>query len=164
MNAGMNATMSAAAGSPDHDLAEEVSCAGELTACLEQEQRQLAAMDTAESLHQTIVAKNVLVAKMSTLAERRHKALAAQGLPASEAGMRVWLEKSSAASPLWNALLDCARRARELNQTNGMLINTHMARTRAALSVLQQKPAGSTVYGPDGQQDMRGGSRTRVVG
>lgn len=156
--------MSAAAGSPDRDLAEEVSCAAELSACLEQEQRQLTAMDAAESLQQTIVAKNVLVAKMTSLAERRHKALAAQGFPASEAGMRDWLKKSPAATPLWNELLDCARRARELNQTNGMLINTHMTRTRAALSVLQQKPADSTVYGPDGQQDMRGGSRTRVVG
>lgn len=149
---------------PDQHLAEEVSCASELAACLEREQRQLSAVDTAEALQQTIAAKNLLVARMTSLAERRHKALAEQGYAASEAGMRAWLEKSSASLPIWNELLNAARRARELNQINGTLINTHMARTRAALSVLQQKPAGSTVYGPDGQQDMRGGGRTLVVG
>jgi flagella synthesis protein FlgN len=101
---------------------------------------------------------------MTTLAERRHKALAASGFPASEAGMCAWLEKFPAALSNWNALLQSARRARELNQINGTLINTHMARTRAALSVLQQVPSDSTVYGPDGQQDMRGGARTLVVG
>lgn len=153
-----------AAVSPDQYLAEEVSCAAELTACLEQEQQQLCAIDAAEALQQTIIAKNVLVAKMTSLAERRHKALGANGFTASEAGMMAWLEKSPAALSTWNELLQSARRARELNQVNGTLINTHMARTRAALSILQQMPADSTVYGPDGQQDMRGGTRTLVVG
>ena len=149
---------------PDQDLAEEVSCARELSTCLELEQRQLANVDGADSLQATVAAKNLLVAKMTSLAERRHKALAACGFAPSEAGMRAWLEQSPASSTLWNELLVAARRARDLNQTNGMLINTHMARTRSALSVLQQKPAGSTVYGPDGQQDMRGSGRTLVVG
>ncbi len=153
-----------AASSPDQHLAEEVSCANELAACLEQEQRQLVAVESAEVLQQTVIAKNVLVARMTTLAERRHKALAAKGFPASEAGMCAWLEQFPASLSTWNALLEAARRARELNQINGTLINTHMARTRAALSVLQQVPSDSTVYGPDGQQDMRSSTRTVVVG
>lgn len=148
---------------PGSSLAEETSAAQELLRCLEEEQRQLTSAQV-DSLPDTVARKAVMVSRMSTLAQRRHRLLAAAGHAASEAGMQSWLQLQPGFEAAWQELLELARRARELNQTNGILINTQLARTRAALSVLQQRPQGSTVYGPDGQQDLSAGGRTLVVG
>jgi flagellar biosynthesis protein FlgN len=152
-------------GTPAHTLAEEIEVAAELTACLRAEQQQLQAID-ADALPQTIIGKNVLVARLTTLSGRRHRALSAAGYPASEAGMQSWLEEAQEAQPArpaWEQLREAMRRAQELNNTNGILINSQLARTRQALSILNQQPEGS-VYGPDGQQNVKTGNRGYVIG
>lgn len=150
-----------------HTLYEESQAAQELTECLQQEQSQLVAVDV-EALQQTTARKNVLVGRMTALAIQRHRALAAAGFPASEAGMLAWLGQTpapaTALKAAWQQLLAQAQQAREINRTNGMLITTHLMRTQAALNVLHQQPQRSGVYGPNGQPDFRTGGRTLVVG
>ena len=81
--------------------------------------------------------------------------LTMQGLGTYSYSGTLALQKSDG---VWKVVPDLASVHPELQP------DTHLARTRAALSVLQQKSADSTVYGPDGQQDMRGSARTLVVG
>lgn len=148
---------------PGQTLYEETRAARELTECLQQEQAQLVAADV-DALPATTERKNQLVARMAELAGKRHKALAGAGFPASEAGMLAWLAEFPALKATWQDLLAQASEARELNRANGMLINTHLQRTRSALNVLRQQPEGSGVYGPNGQASVGGAGRRLVVG
>jgi len=101
--------------------------------------------------------KNDKAAELTQLGEARSALVrAATGLD-NPLAMNAWLKRYDAdgrlgAAKRWEALLDLARRAKALNETNGLVINTRLAHNEQALSILMGANASSTrIYGRDGQ-------------
>lgn len=154
------------AANPAAHLAQEIEAADRLVALLKQEQAHLIKADI-EALTALTEEKAKAVASMSELAMARHRSLASSGLPATEEGMQQWMKSpapTAAANRAWSQLLELMRTAKELNRTNGILINTHLSRNQAALGVLQQNTQGGAFYGPDGQASAKSTGRGLVVG
>lgn len=157
--------------SPAAHLNQELDAVRELLDLLQQEQAQLVTGDI-DSLSALTAKKTVIVGRMAELATSRHRALAAAGFSGDEAGMKAWLQRAEASTDSgtaavgksWVELLTLAQSANQLNRTNGVLINTHMARNQAALNVLQGNPQGGNLYGPDGQASKKTEARGVVVG
>lgn len=155
--------MQKSASSPSDSLGEEFSAGKALLQLLKTEQELLIQADV-DGLARLTEDKAKTVARMSELALRRHRSLAAAGFEASEAGMQNWVKGKSLAEKSWNELLEVGRQAKEQNRVNGMLITQHMARTQNALKILQGTPQGGNLYGPDGQSTSQSSRRTLVVG
>jgi flagella synthesis protein FlgN len=155
--------MTQAQHSPASSLAQELEAARELLDCLQQEQAHLIQADIA-ALAVCAERKNVLVGRMTALAEARLASLASAGHPATEAGMLAWMAgQQDAVRNDWRALLTLAASGKELNRTNGLLIHQHMNRNQSGLQALRGggQPA---VYGRDGQQNVRTSGRSFVAG
>ena len=151
---------------PANNLHEEQKVAGRLIAILQQEQACLIDANI-EGLSALTEEKATAVTQLSELAKSRHNQLALIGFASSEAGMQEWLNSTNvnaAAEKSWTELLSLAKSAKELNLTNGLLINKHMAHNQNALNVLQINPQGGNFYGPDGQAAAKPGSRNLVIG
>lgn len=147
-------------------LREEHQAALGLLAVLRQEQLKLVDADI-DGLLVLTAEKTTVVAHMSELASRRHRALSAAGFAASEAGMQAWLDSASALEDCrqdWQDMLSVLESAQELNRTNGLLINKHAARNQQALSVLQSGTQVGNIYGPNGQATMTSIGRRLVIG
>lgn len=163
--------MHSSVSSPVATLVEELDTAHHLQQLLQLEQTQLIKADI-DGLTALTEQKATLVARMTELAKSRHRALAAAGFPAAEAGMQTWLHSIPAATDgsaakarkSWIDLLALAQSAKQLNRTNGILINMHLARNQTALNVLRGNTQGGNFYGPDGQQSMKAAARGLVVG
>lgn len=152
--------------SPADTLGDELNAGKALLELLQQEQECLINADI-DGLTKVTEEKTKAVARMTELAQKRHRTLGAAGFDASESGMETWLKSpaaKAAASVPWNDLLALARQAKELNRTNGILIGQHMARSQMALNVLQGPPQGGNMYGPDGQAAGKTTSRKLVIG
>jgi flagella synthesis protein FlgN len=152
---------------PTTTLRDELQLINSVLELMKQEQQFLVAAD-GDGLAAITPQKSALVQQMAGLAARRHQALGAAGVAASEAGMEDWLagSNSEAARSLWLELLERTREAKEINRVNGMLINKQMMNTQVVLNAMRT-PAGnadSTVYGPSGQTIAGGPSRRYVVG
>ena len=147
-------------------LAEEVRAAGALLDLLRLEQTHLIDANIDELIKVT-EEKTKIVARMGELSLGRHRALQSAGLEASEEGMQKWASNpatDASAAQSWNALLELAREAKELNRTNGLLIGRHLARNQSALNVLHGNAQGGNMYGPNGQSASQPGSRRLVIG
>lgn len=152
--------------SPADSLTEEQQAASRLLQVLKQEQALLieANIDQLAALTEQ---KSKLVARMTELAGARHRALGSAGFDARESGMQAWLANTPASAAIaksWNELLELARAAKELNRTNGVLINRQMTRNQETLSVLQGNRQGGNFYGPNGQSTTKTTTRGLVVG
>ena len=155
---------------PADSLPQEQQAARVLIDLMQQEQAALIAADI-DSLTMITERKTPVVAQMSELATKRHRALATLGHAASEIGMQAWIETGHSGQPAhpqaataWNALLAMARQAKEINRINGLLISSHIARNQNALNVLRVQSGGGNLYGPDGQATSRGLGRGLVAG
>lgn len=83
--------------------------------------------------------KAPLIESLNAIEAQRNKALAAQGFAADREGMQSWLHqnpKEQQTNKLWKALLAGAKRARDLNNLNGQLVNQQLQMTGEALAVL----------------------------
>lgn len=150
--------------SPAASLGEEISIGNTLLQLLKQEQEHLIHANL-DGLTGVTEEKTSAVARMTALALHRHRTLAAAGFEASESGMQRWVATAPAAViKSWDDLLGIARQAKELNRTNGLLINQHITRNQNALNVLQGNQNGGGMYGPNGQATSKNSSRTLVVG
>jgi flagella synthesis protein FlgN len=129
-------------------------------------EQQLLISADADGLATITPNKLQLAQRAATLARVRHKALAAAGFTAGEAGMEPWLAVggSDEQRQEWNRLLDLTREAKELNRVNGMLVNRQLGQAQAALGALRGTGGGAGVYGPGGQTVSTGPSRRFVVG
>ena len=158
--------MEAFGSSPADSLDEEHKAAVQLLQLLKLEQTHLVEADI-DALTALIEAKSKIVARMTELAKWRHRTLGDIGFEATETGMQAWLASSgehAAAGKSWTELLAVAQSAKELNRTNGLLINRHMTRNQNSLNILMGNPQGSNVYGPNGQASSKASSRGFVVG
>lgn len=98
--------------------------------------------------------KNGLAAELTALAARRSESLAAAGLTLDRAGMAAWFAahpKETHARAIWSSLLSLASQARELNRSNGELIQMRMQHNALALETLLGTSTSLSLYGPDGQ-------------
>lgn len=151
---------------PGTQLAREQDVTNALLTLLRQEQASLVQADI-NSVTDLLNEKSLLVAQATDLAVARHQALASAGHEASEAGMQAWIATQapqSDAVQTWHSLLELAREAKEINRTNGLLINQQLSRNEAALNVLRGGESSANTYGPNGQTSTRPVSRSRVVG
>jgi flagella synthesis protein FlgN len=147
-------------------LAQEIDATERLVAMLKQEQEHLIHADI-ERLTALTEEKSKAVSQLAELASLRHRRLAEAGLPANEEGMQHWMKRLAPSAPAlgaWSRLLELMGSAKELNRTNGVLINSHLARNQTALNVLQQNAQGGTFYGPNGQASAKPTGRGLVVG
>lgn len=104
--------------------------------------------------------KSEQIFQLSQLAEARNHYLSGQGC----SDMEQWLKRldsNEAATPAatWKQLLNEAREAQHLNQTNGVMIETRLQHNQKALAVLQAAANQTSVYGPDGQPQGSGMGR-----
>lgn len=144
-------------------LVEEIGRLEAFIALLEREQALLETGET-EALHPLIEQKNALAGALAEFDRSRERALAQLGLPAGRAGIEAWLA-SEAGAPYqakWQRLLELAQRARDLNETNGKLIQLHLSHHQQAFAALMSAANQITTYGPDGQQ--QGGLGGRILG
>lgn len=150
---------------PAGSLSEENKAARSLLQLLQQEQDRLVAAEI-DGLPELTEEKAKVVARLTELATIRHNALASAGFEAKESGMKAWLEKtaSNTINKSWTELLSMVRRAKEMNRTNGLLINKHMVRNQQAITVLRGTPQGGNFYGPDGQARAYSSTRGLVIG
>lgn len=152
--------------SPLTTLNDELALISSLVELMKQEQRHLVDIDV-DGLTDLTPHKSQLVQDMAALAARRHRALAALGMDASETGMQAWLATASeGANALWRQLLALTVEAKELNRVNGMLISKQMAHTQVIMQAMRTPAAAasSNLYGPDGQATGPAASRRYVVG
>jgi flagellar biosynthesis protein FlgN len=148
----------------DH-LNEEYDAMASLLELIKQEQKYLIEANI-EDLTKATEGKSKIVEKIAELAKDRHQGLASAGYPPNDASMQIWLEKTSdiVASSIWSKLLEIAQSAKELNRTNGLLINQHLTRNRNALNALQGTSDGSHFYGPNGRSTTKPSPRRLVIG
>lgn len=152
--------------SPAATLKDESETANHLVEVLKREQAHLIDADI-DALAAVIEAKTQLVTQMASLTTARYQALAAAGFAGEEAGMQEWLTSANAlaaAQQSWSELLAIVQAAKELNRTNGLLINKHMSRNADALNVLRGNAQSNSLYGPNGQATSKTGSRGLVIG
>jgi flagella synthesis protein FlgN len=150
---------------PAGSLNEEHKAARSLLQLLQQEQDRLVAAKI-DGLPELTEEKAKLVARLAELATMRHNALASAGFEPKESGMKAWLEKaaSNTIKKSWSDLLSLVRHAKEMNRTNGMLINKHIVRNQLAINVLKGTPQDGNFYGPDGQARAYTSKRGLVIG
>ena len=153
--------------SPISTVSAEQQHVSALIALMKQEQTLLVAAD-ADGLVELTPRKNTLLQELADLSSQRHAALVAAGCEGSEAGMEPWLAVggNEDARAQWEALLELARQAKELNRVNGMLINKQLAHNQGVLNALRT-PAGAQstgVYGASGQTLGSGPSKRYVIG
>jgi flagella synthesis protein FlgN len=152
--------------SPGATLRDEQQVIGSIVELMKTEQQLLISAD-ADGLSTITPNKLQLAQRAATLSRVRHKALAAAGFPAGEAGMEPWLAVGGNAEQrdAWNRLLELTREAKELNRVNGMLVNRQLGQTQAALAELRGPAAAAAgVYGPGGQTVGTGPSRKFAIG
>lgn len=80
----------------------------------------------------------------------------------SSVEMQTWLSahpRENEVARLWGSLLHAARETRDLNESNGRLINMLHQKTSDALSFLTQGNADPSLYGSNGQSALSTGSR-----
>jgi flagella synthesis protein FlgN len=148
--------------SPHTLLVEEAAQLRDFLVLLEKEQQALAGGDL-EKLLPLAAEKNRSFAALSQLGEARGRALMAAGLAASRQGMESWLAQHPDAGKArrdWQAFLDLADRARNLNQINGGLIAARLAHNQQALATLMAAANQAALYGPDGQARPLGSGRS----
>ena len=153
--------------SPISTVSAEQQHVIQLIELMKQEQALLVAAD-ADGLVELTPRKNTLLQELADLSSQRHAALVAAGCEGAEAGMEPWLAVggNEDARAQWEALLELARQAKELNRVNGMLINKQLAHNQGVLNALRT-PAGAQstgVYGASGQTLGSGPSKRYVIG
>ncbi len=132
---------------------------------IRQEQHLLMA-NSVDNLPHIVEQKAQSIAQLANLAHQRHAMLGTHHYPASEAGMTAYLDQypDPALTTLWHALLAQVREAKDLNQANGLVINTQLNRNRQALNVLSGAAGLNALYGPGGQPGKPKLSRGYVIG
>ncbi len=137
----------------------------DLLDCIRSEQQSLT-KDSLQEVSALLEQKAALVAQLANLSARRHALLVQHGWPNGEIGMQAWLEAhpDTTVSDTWNTLLDQVRLAKDLNHTNGLIINTQLNRKHQALHILTGNTALEKLYGADGQPNRPAFNRGHVIG
>jgi flagella synthesis protein FlgN len=136
-----------------------------LVTLMKEEQNCLIDADIS-SLQNLTIQKAQIIREISELGNTRHSILVSAGYEPPKIGMEEWLNSAadSEVSVIWAEILSLAKSAKELNNTNGLLINRHLTRNQNTLNVLQSALPGAGFYGPDGQSKLQAATRSLVIG
>ena len=92
---------------------------------------------------------------LSQLEDSRNKFLSGLSYSPNQSGMEAWLQAQGGnpldARSIWHELLELAKLAQHLNQSNGAIIEQKLRHNQQALAVLQAASKQSSLYGPNGQ-------------
>lgn len=122
---------------------------------LESEQNALLVGDV-DALLPLAQRKSEKAAELSQIAEARNKFILDHAGGTNQRGIENWLAAfdpadASGAGKLWRDLIDTAREAKSLNDTNGQVINTRLAANQQALAVITgANTSTANLYGRDG--------------
>jgi flagella synthesis protein FlgN len=145
-------------------LQQEQAALDQFIELLQQEQAALVAADV-DKLQALSELKQQLSEHLNALAQQRVAQQERAGFSADAAGTRAWLAaQGTSVVDAWNKLLATAQSARDLNLTNGQLIQTHMQHNHQALAALMGAANRLDVYGADGQPRSGPGGGQRIIG
>lgn len=138
-------------------LAEETEVLRRFLTLLEREQTLLSE-GSVDALAALAPEKSAFAERLAGLTRQREAQLASDHCPQ----MRDWLTRpgNNRLEAAWQQLLELARQAKQLNETNGQLIALRLQHNQQALAVLMAAANQAMTYGPDGQQRPSGGGRT----
>jgi flagellar biosynthesis protein FlgN len=131
-------------------VTEEVAAVQAFEELLATEEKALIAAQP-DALPGIIQNKTALTERIAALEQERDGRLTDMGLPKGAAGMDAAAASDARITEQWALLRAAARRARQGNNNNGVLIRTRMEYNRKALAALQVAPAKTGFYGPDGR-------------
>lgn len=118
---------------------------------LEKEQNALV-QGNIENLDYLASQKTQIIKKLADLGDKRDQYLAGQGLSLdTECGNNQLLSEDTLINTIWTELLQLAKTAKQLNQTNGTIISTRLQQSQQALAVLKSAAGNVSLYGPQGQ-------------
>lgn len=137
----------------------------ELVNIIKEEQNYLIDADIA-NLQRLTIKKSEIIRKIAELSNIRHNTLVSIGYEPRNINMQEWLDSiiDSNVHAIWTEILLLAKTAKELNNTNGLLINKHLTLNKNTLNVLQGTLSGEGIYGPDGQSKLHASTRSWVMG
>jgi len=130
---------------------EEVAAVQAFEALLAHEEKALIAAQPLAALPEIIAKKTALTERIGGLERERDAKLAALGFPGGFVGMEAAAQGDARIAEQWTLLCAAARRAKQGNNNNGVLIRTRMDYNRKALAALQIAPSKAGFYGPDGR-------------
>jgi flagella synthesis protein FlgN len=144
-------------------LRAELETLGAFIVLLQAEQEALVRGD-AERLAALAPDKAARIDLLAHLGEQRKRHLEGQNLTDNADGMHAWLSRNhglaAAVRETWRELLTHAETARQLNQSNGLMIDSRLQQNRLQLAVLQSAAASEGVYRADGQLRPLRGARS----
>ena len=128
---------------------------------LETEQQALIA-GLADQLLPLADSKTLAVQALNKLANARKNSLLAHGIKNNPGDIDAWLQAHAADSlPVWHDIKNLAANAREMNRSNGNLIQVKLRHNQQALAALRNAVnSASGLYGPDGQPHLPTSGRT----
>lgn len=145
-------------------LAEELAQLKKFVEVLREEQEALS-VGAVDTLMRLVEYKSALALQLGNLAKQREDMLGAAGFGLGREAVDAWLADTPGTTvqrKTWQELLELTMQARNLNETNGKLINLRMQHNQQALAVLMAAADKAMTYGPDGQQ--RTGGTGRFLG
>jgi flagella synthesis protein FlgN len=155
--------ISSAAGSSAPDATAAVFAAllqtehdtlGAFVSLLQAEQEILVQGD-ADRLAAIAPEKSAQIDLLTRLGQKRDRFLTDHHLALSAAGVETWLSRQATIAVelrrTWRETLRRAEMARQLNISNGLLIESRMQQNRQKITVLQTAVGSDNVYRPDGQ-------------
>ena len=130
---------------------DEVTAVQEFESLLAHEEKALTAAQPLKALPGIIEHKTALTERIAALEKQRDAQLGALGLPGGFAGMEAAVAGDERLSEQWGLLCAAARRARQGNLNNGVIIRTRMEYNRRTLAAMTVSPEKAGFYGPDGR-------------
>jgi len=135
-------------------LQDEQAALVAFTALLHAEQDALVKGD-ADRVAELARDKAARIDLLTHLGELRSRHLATQNLTGGADAMLTWVRRNpgfaAAVGKIWRELLAQAETARQVNHSNGLLIESRLQQNRLKLAVLQTAAASDGVYRSDGQ-------------
>jgi len=145
-------------------LHNEFAAVSRFIETLQREQTALVNIDVDQLI--TISAEKTKQAeRLEALAQARATELKAAGVEIDRAQIAAWLESQPREiASAWSKLIEAAKLAQQLNQTNGKLIETQLQNNQQALNTLIGASNQSAVYGADGQARTSISTSQRTLG
>lgn len=108
--------------------------------------------------------KSDLLVKLSQLGAARDSYLKLNGISADPSSIEKFIRQPPLGNvphllESWEKLLASAKRAQELNQSNGAIIEAQLKHNQQALAILQNAAQQNGLYGPDGHSRAIGAGR-----
>lgn len=141
-------------------LSKELELLDGFVALLEKEQDALK-QGVTDSLQTLALQKNQLILAINNLDDELRQ-IVGDISTGTKPGVSDWPiphEERTAASPIWQLLLEKAKRAKQLNALNAQLVDMHLRSTKELLSSLIPRADAGPLYGSNGQANGNTGSR-----